>query len=88
MGVKKGGRMLVESVVLVMAHCSREYLIMQDYASLEEKYFKRNSRVKWSEWHEWWYNCKGERILPDRWRLWNMWGENNCSAYVAQLRNI
>ena len=60
---------------------------MQDYDSIEAKYFERNSRAQWSEWHEWWYNPEGKRINPDRWRLWIMWEENQCSAYVVQLRN-
>ena len=70
-----------------MPHCRPECLIVQDYDSIEAKYFERNSRVQWSEWHEWWYNDKGEPIDPDRWRLWKMWQENHCSAYTAQLRN-
>ena len=32
--------------------------------SLEAKYFQMNSRVQWSEWHEWWYDHKGKRIDP------------------------
>ena len=47
MRVRKGG--MVELVVLLMPHCSRECLIMQDYDSIEAKYFERNSRVQWSE---------------------------------------
>ena len=85
MRVKKGG--MVELVVLLMPQCSRECLVMQDYDSIEAKYFERNSRVQWSEWHEWRNNHKGKRIDPDRWRLWRMWEENHCSAYVEQLRN-
>ena len=78
---------MVELVVLLMPHCSRECLIMRDYDSIEAQYFERNSRVQWSEWHEWRYNQKGKRIDPDRWRLWRKWRENNCSAYIVQLRN-
>ena len=78
--------MLMEFVVLLMPYCSRECSIQQDYDSIEAKYFKRNSRVQWSEWHEWWYNDRGERIDPDRWRLWKMWEEHQCSAYTARLR--
>ena len=26
-------------------------------------------------------------MLPDRWRIWNMWQEHHCSAYTRQLRN-
>ena len=59
----------------------------EDYDTIEAKYFERNSRVQWSEWHEWWYNDKGEPIDPDRWRLWKMWQKNRCSAYTVQLRN-
>ena len=77
----------MEYVVLRMPHCSRECLIVQDYDSIEAKYFNRNSRVQWSEWHEWWYNAKGQRIDPDRWRLWGLWQENQCSAYAEQLRS-
>ena len=32
--------------------------------SLEAKYFQMNSRVQWSEWQEWWYDHKGNRIDP------------------------
>ena len=63
---------MVEFVVLLMPHGSREFIILQDYDSIEWRYFERNSRVQWSQWHEWWYNHKGERIDPDRWRLWRM----------------
>ena len=76
----------MEFVVLLMPHGSREYIILQDYASIEWQYFGRNSRVQWSKWHEWWYNDKGERIEPDRWRLWRMWEQHHCAAYVAQFR--
>ena len=86
--VRKGGRVLVEIVVLLMPHGSREHIILQDYDSIEALYFKRNTRVQWSEWHEWWYNRRGERMDPDRWRLWRMWEQNHCSAYAAQLRNM
>ena len=78
---------MVELVVLLMPHCSRECLIMQDYDLIEAKYFERNPRIQWSERHVWWYNRKGKRIDPDRWRLWSMWEENRCGAYVVQLRN-
>ena len=77
---------MVEFVVLLMPRCSCEYSKWQDYDSIEAKYFKRNSRVQWSEWHEWWYNDRGERIDPDRWRLWRMWKQHNCSGYTARLR--
>ena len=78
--------MVVEFVVLLMPHGSREFIILQDYDSIEARYFERNSRVQWSKWHEWWYNRKGEPIDPDRRRLWKMWEQNHCSAYAAQLR--
>jgi len=56
---------------------------MQDYHSIEAKYFERNSRVQWSEW------CTRTTSsgAPDRWRLWRMWEENHCIAYVERLRN-
>ena len=76
MRVKKGG--MVELVVLLLPHCSRVCLIMQDYDSIEAKYFERNSRVHGSD--------KGKRN-SDRWRLWKMWEENCCRAYIVQLRN-
>ena len=79
--------MLVEFVVLLMPHCSREYLLMQDYGKIEALYFERNPRVQLSEWNEWWYDAEGNRHLPDRWRLWNMRQEHHCSAYTRQLRN-
>ena len=70
---------MVELVVLQMPHCSRECLILQDYHSIEEKYFERDSRVQWSDFR---------RASPDRWgELWRRWEEHNCTAYVERLRN-
>ena len=76
MRVRKGG--MVELVVILMPHCSRECLIMQDYDSIEANYFKMNSRVQWSG--------KGQRN-SDRWMLRKMWEENHCRDYVVQFRN-
>ena len=70
-----------------MPHGSREYVILQDYDSIEKAYFQRNSRVQWAEWHERWYNHRGKPIDHDRQRLWNMWQQNDCSAYATRLRN-
>ena len=36
----------------------------ENYDSLEEIYFKKNPKAKFSEWWEW-------RITPGRWRLWD-----------------
>ena len=51
---------------------------MQDYYSIEAKYFARNSRVRWSDFR---------RDSDDRCRLVRMWEEHRCIAYVERLRN-
>ena len=43
--------------------------------------------MQWSQWREWWYTARGKPILPDRWRLWNMWEEHNFTAYSAKFRS-
>ena len=58
----------------------------ENYDSLEEIYFKKNPKVKFSEWWEWWYNEHGKRITPDRWRLWELWTERGFEEQVQQFR--
>ena len=43
--------------------------------------------MQWSQWREWWYTARGKPILPDRWRLWNMWEQHNFTAYSAKFRS-
>ena len=69
---------MVELVVLLMPLCSRLCLVMQDYYSIEAKYFARDSRVQWSDFR---------RDSDDRCRLFRMWEEHRCIAYVERLRN-
>ena len=57
-------RMLVEFVVLLLPRGSREYLLMQDYGTVETLYFVRDPRVQWSKWHKWWYDNVGNNCLP------------------------
>ncbi len=59
---------------------------LENYDSLEESYFKKNPNVTFSEWWEWWYNAHRERIMPDRWRLWNLWKDHGFEEQVQQFR--
>ena len=72
-----------------MPHCSQEYLLMQDYKTIEALYFQRNRRVCMTEWHVWWYNEEtGEKMQTDRWRIWDLWRKHHLGAFAQTLRAL
>ena len=58
------------------------------YDTIEAEYFAKNPKVTMSEWDEWWYGSRGERICPDRWRVWQLWRRHSFDEHVQRIRQM
>ena len=64
-------------------HYEREH-----YDTIEVQCVATNPNITMSKWEEWWYDDRGRRILPNRWRLWQLWLQHSFGEHAPRFRQM